>query len=81
MESYMSHLQEQSFVTNLQAVNCASLQCVKISSNVYSLYYIKLKDFSPQGSILPKIPTAASAQIGLWISKLMLALLATSNIL
>lgn len=50
----MSHLQEQSFITNLQAVNCASLHGMKlqnanISSNVHNLCRLKLKDFSPQG--------------------------------
>ena len=54
MESYRSRLQEQSFINNLQAANCASLPVMKlqsanISSSMYNLYHIKLKDFSPQG--------------------------------
>lgn len=54
MESYVSHLQKQSFVTNLQAVDCATsmgakLRKLNISTNVYSLCRITLKDFSVQG--------------------------------
>ncbi|CDP16478.1 unnamed protein product [Coffea canephora] len=71
MESYMSRLQEQSFINNLQAENCASLPVMKlqganISSSMYNLYHIKLKDFSPQvyhlyspesGCLLPSLPS------------------------
>lgn len=54
MDSYLSQLQEQSFVTNLQALNCAAslglkLQRANISSNIYKLCQINLKDFSLQG--------------------------------
>lgn len=54
METYMSHLQEQSFITNMQALNCAAslgikLQKANVSSNIYSLCHINLKDFSVQG--------------------------------
>lgn len=54
MESYVSQLQEQSFITNVQALNCAAslglnLQKANVSNNVYSLCHINLKDFSLQG--------------------------------
>lgn len=54
MESYVSHLQEQSFITNLQALNCAAslgmkLQKANVSQNIYDLCHINLKDFSLQG--------------------------------
>jgi hypothetical protein len=54
MESYVSHLQKQSLVTNLQALNCATtlgmkLQRSNITKDVYSLCHITLKDFSLQG--------------------------------
>ena len=54
MESYVSKLQQQSFLTNLQALNCAAslgmrLQKANISYNVYNLCHINLKDFSLQG--------------------------------
>ncbi|CAL5411957.1 unnamed protein product [Camellia sinensis] len=53
MESYVSHLQKQSFITNLQALNCAAslgmkLQKANITENVYYLCRISLKDFSLQ---------------------------------
>ncbi|KAL2467141.1 putative GPI-anchored protein [Abeliophyllum distichum] len=68
VESYVSHLQRQSFVTNLQALNCAALLGVKlrkanITKNVYSLCHISLKDFSLQvgtqerGCLLPSLPS------------------------
>ncbi|KAL3502777.1 hypothetical protein ACH5RR_037226 [Cinchona calisaya] len=64
MESYMSHLQEQSFITNLQALNCAGLlglklQSANISQNVYNQCHINLQDFSPQesGCLLPSLPS------------------------
>lgn len=55
MESYVSHLQKQSFLTNLQALNCAAslgkkLQKENITNNVYNLCHISLQDFSLQGS-------------------------------
>lgn len=54
MESYVSHLQKQSFITNLQALGCAEtlamkLKKSKIVDDVYSLCHISLKDFSLQG--------------------------------
>uniref|UniRef100_A0A1D1YFV6 Putative GPI-anchored protein At1g61900 n=1 Tax=Anthurium amnicola TaxID=1678845 RepID=A0A1D1YFV6_9ARAE len=53
VENYVSHLQKQSFITNLQALDCAAqfglqLQQMNISTNVYSLCHITLKDFSLQ---------------------------------
>ncbi|XP_048327228.2 uncharacterized GPI-anchored protein At1g61900 isoform X1 [Ziziphus jujuba] len=71
METYMSHLQEQSFITNMQALNCAAslgikLQKANVSSNIYSLCHINLKDFSVQvgsqeyGCLLPSLPSDAT---------------------
>ncbi|XP_022845546.1 uncharacterized GPI-anchored protein At1g61900-like isoform X1 [Olea europaea var. sylvestris] len=68
MDSYLSQLQEQSFVTNLQALNCAAslglkLQRANISSNIYKLCQINLKDFSLQvdskvsGCLFPSLPS------------------------
>ncbi|KAL7088687.1 hypothetical protein ACP275_13G143100 [Erythranthe tilingii] len=68
LESYVSHLQRQSFVTNLQALNCAALLGVKlrranITENVYSQCRVSLKDFSLQvgaqesGCLLPSLPS------------------------
>lgn len=59
IESYVSHLQRQSFVTNLQALDCAAslgikLQKVNVSKNIYKLCHISLKDFSVQGKLLFK---------------------------
>ncbi|KAL5978578.1 hypothetical protein ACLOJK_029695 [Asimina triloba] len=56
MENYIAHLQKQSFITNLQALDCAAslglqLQAVNISKNLYSLCHIGLKDFSLQGEM------------------------------
>ncbi|KAG6778549.1 hypothetical protein POTOM_014886 [Populus tomentosa] len=53
MESYVSHLQKQSLITNLQALDCATtlgmkLQKSNITKDVYSLCHITLKDFSLQ---------------------------------
>ncbi|PKA48665.1 putative GPI-anchored protein [Apostasia shenzhenica] len=53
MNSYITHLQKQSFITNLQAVGCAAylglqLQKVNVSKNVYRFCQITLKDFSLQ---------------------------------
>ncbi|KAK7263527.1 hypothetical protein RJT34_31118 [Clitoria ternatea] len=65
-KSYVSYLQEQSFVTNLQALRCAAslghkLQKVNVSKNVYNLCHISLKDFSLQvsGCLLPSLPSDA----------------------
>ncbi|KAK2974819.1 hypothetical protein RJ640_005603 [Escallonia rubra] len=57
MESYVSHLQKQSFITNLQALDCAAslgmkLQKANVTKNVYNLCRISLKDFSLQGERL-----------------------------
>ncbi|GER52952.1 protein kinase superfamily protein [Striga asiatica] len=54
VDSYVTHLQRQSFVTNLQALNCAASLGVKlrranITENVYTQCRISLKDFSLQG--------------------------------
>lgn len=54
MESYVSHLQKQSFITNLQALDCAAslgmkLRRLNITTDVYGLCHIGLKDFSLQG--------------------------------
>ncbi|KAG4390461.1 hypothetical protein GLYMA_06G305300v4 [Glycine max] len=53
IKSYVSYLQEQSFLTNLQALKCATslgkkLQEANVSKNVYYLCRISLKDFSLQ---------------------------------
>lgn len=72
MESYVSHLQKQSFLTNLQALNCAAslgkkLQKENITNNVYNLCHISLQDFSLQangmqesGCLLPSLPSDAT---------------------
>ncbi|KAM3745040.1 hypothetical protein ACB098_06G096200 [Castanea mollissima] len=67
MESYVSQLQQQSFLTNLQALNCAAslgmrLQKANISYDVYNLCHINLKDFSLQesGCLLPSSPSDAA---------------------
>ncbi|XP_023770466.1 uncharacterized GPI-anchored protein At1g61900 isoform X1 [Lactuca sativa] len=67
MEKYMTYLQNQSFITNLQALNCAhslaeSLQKLNVSNNIYNICHIKLKDFSLQvgsqgsGCLFPSLP-------------------------
>ncbi|XP_022724606.1 uncharacterized GPI-anchored protein At1g61900-like isoform X4 [Durio zibethinus] len=67
MDSYVSHLQKQTLVTNLQALDCATslglkLQKYNITKDVYSLCHISLKDFSLQGSgcLLPSLPSDAT---------------------
>ncbi|KAL6880372.1 hypothetical protein ACP4OV_011937 [Aristida adscensionis] len=71
MASYVAHLQKQSFITNLQALNCASflgekLQKMNVSTDIYSSCQITLKDFSLQvgsqesGCLLPSMPSDAS---------------------
>ncbi|KAL4585440.1 hypothetical protein LXL04_010061 [Taraxacum kok-saghyz] len=72
MENYVSHLQKQSFLTNLQALNCASslgkkLQKENLTNNVYNLCHISLQDFSLQangmqesGCLLPSLPSDAT---------------------
>ncbi|WJX27144.1 hypothetical protein P8452_15996 [Trifolium repens] len=70
MESYVSHVQKQTFVTNLQALGCAETLAMKlkksnVTDDVYSLCRITLKDFSPQvaiqesGCLLPSLPSDA----------------------
>ncbi|XP_020273890.1 uncharacterized GPI-anchored protein At1g61900-like isoform X2 [Asparagus officinalis] len=53
MSKYVSHLQKQSFITNLQALDCAAklghqLQKMNVSTNIYTSCHITLKDFSLQ---------------------------------
>ncbi|XP_059436989.1 uncharacterized GPI-anchored protein At1g61900-like, partial [Corylus avellana] len=71
MESYVSHLQKQSFITNLQALDCATslgikLRKLNITENVYTLCHVSLKDFSLQvgnqeaGCLLPSMPSDAT---------------------
>ncbi|BAT73788.1 hypothetical protein VIGAN_01132400 [Vigna angularis var. angularis] len=50
MESYVSHLQKQSLIMNLQALDCAKtlamkLKRSKITADIYGLCHITLKDF------------------------------------
>ncbi|KAL4555577.1 hypothetical protein LXL04_038200 [Taraxacum kok-saghyz] len=67
MDDYLTHLQDQTFVTNLQAFNCAhslaqNLQKLNVSNNIYNICNIKLKDFSLQvgsqgsGCLFPSLP-------------------------
>nr|XP_028959144.1 uncharacterized GPI-anchored protein At1g61900-like [Malus domestica] len=71
MESYVAHLQKQSLITNLQALDCAAslgmkLRKSNIIEDVYSLCRISLKDFSLQvgnqvsGCLLPSLPSDAT---------------------
>ncbi|XP_027774516.1 uncharacterized GPI-anchored protein At1g61900-like isoform X2 [Solanum pennellii] len=68
LNSYLSRLQQQSFVTNLQALNCATLlgkklQEANITSNIFDICHVNLKDFSLQvdekesGCLFPSLPT------------------------
>ncbi|XP_024024108.1 uncharacterized GPI-anchored protein At1g61900 [Morus notabilis] len=68
MGSYVSKLQEQSFITNVQALHCATslgteLQKANVSNNVYNLCHVNIKDFSLQvgsqesGCLLPSLPS------------------------
>ncbi|XP_049353220.1 uncharacterized GPI-anchored protein At1g61900-like [Solanum verrucosum] len=68
LNSYLSRLQQQSFITNLQALTCATLlgkklQEANITSNIFDLCHVNLKDFSLQvdekesGCLLPSLPT------------------------
>ncbi|KAJ0254690.1 putative GPI-anchored protein [Hirschfeldia incana] len=70
MESYVSHLQKQALITNLQALDCATslgtkLQKLNITKNVFNVCQISLKDFSLQvgsqesGCLLPSLPSDA----------------------
>ncbi|GLT52624.1 hypothetical protein SLA2020_259550 [Shorea laevis] len=71
MDSYVSHLQKQTLITNLQALDCATslgikLQKSNITRNVYNLCHLSLKDFSLQvgnevsGCLLPSLPSDAT---------------------
>ncbi|KAE9594675.1 hypothetical protein Lalb_Chr18g0056311 [Lupinus albus] len=71
MEGYVSHLQKQSFITNLQALDCADTLAMKlkrsnITEDIYGLCHISLKDFSLQvgnqaaGCLLPSLPSDAT---------------------
>lgn len=71
MDRYVSHLQKQSLITNLQALDCAAslgmkLQKANITRNIYNLCRITLKDFSLQavgqesGCLLPSLPSDAT---------------------
>ncbi|KAJ6807321.1 putative GPI-anchored protein-like isoform X1 [Iris pallida] len=71
MSNYVSHLQKQSFITNLQALDCASLlgselEKMNVTTNIYSFCHITLKDFSLQvgsqesGCLLPSLPSDAT---------------------
>ncbi|KAI4295886.1 hypothetical protein L6164_035884 [Bauhinia variegata] len=71
MESYLSHLQKQSFITNLQALDCTETLAMKlkelnVTEDVYTLCHISLKDFSLQvgnqgaGCLLPSLPSDAT---------------------
>ncbi|KAF3788241.1 putative GPI-anchored protein [Nymphaea thermarum] len=67
LANYISHLQKQSFITNLQALNCAALlgmqlQKANVTNNIYDLCHITLKDFSLQesGCLLPSLPSDAA---------------------
>ncbi|XP_057429906.1 uncharacterized GPI-anchored protein At1g61900 isoform X2 [Lotus japonicus] len=79
MESYVSHLQKQSFITNLQALDCAETLAMKlkksnITEDVYSLCHVSLKDFSLQvgnqeaGCLLPSLPSDATFDMNSGIS-------------
>uniref|UniRef100_A0A0D9XLV3 Uncharacterized protein n=1 Tax=Leersia perrieri TaxID=77586 RepID=A0A0D9XLV3_9ORYZ len=62
LHSYIATRQKQIFVTNLQAINCATmfgsmLQKAGVSNNIYELCDIDLKDFSLQGCLLRSLPT------------------------
>ncbi|KAF5746067.1 hypothetical protein HS088_TW06G00232 [Tripterygium wilfordii] len=67
MEFYMTYLQEQTLLTDLQSVNCAislgkKLRKANVTQNVYSLCNIKLMDFTAQGysgCLLPRVPVDA----------------------
>lgn len=67
LHSYIATRQKQIFVTNLQAINCATmfgsmLQKAGVSNDIYELCDIDLKDFSlqafgQQGCLLRSLPT------------------------
>ncbi|KAF6995092.1 hypothetical protein CFC21_011656 [Triticum aestivum] len=67
LQSYIATRQKQIFVTNLQAINCATmfgsmLQKAGVGNDIYGLCDIDLKDFSlqafgQQGCLLRSLPT------------------------
>ncbi|ONK75014.1 uncharacterized protein A4U43_C03F12410 [Asparagus officinalis] len=71
MSNYVSHLQKQSFITNLQALDCATqlglkLQKMNVTTDIFNFCHITLKDFSLQvgsqesGCLLPSLPSDAT---------------------
>ncbi|XP_054776985.1 uncharacterized GPI-anchored protein At1g61900-like isoform X3 [Prosopis cineraria] len=67
MEVYVSHLQRQSFITNLQALDCAEalamkLQKSNITKDVYSLCHVSLKDFSLQDVEVNHVDVSVNTQ-------------------
>ncbi|VFQ88606.1 unnamed protein product [Cuscuta campestris] len=81
MWHYVSHLQRQNFITNLQAMECAGslgmkLQKAYVTQDVYKLCHITLKDFSAQvtpevsGCLLPSSPSDATLVPTMGISSL-----------
>ncbi|KAF7840631.1 putative GPI-anchored protein [Senna tora] len=70
MRRYLSHLQKQRLITNLQALNCAEtlamkLQKSNITKDVFSLCHVSLKDFSLQeaGCLLQSLPSDATLEM------------------
>jgi len=75
MEKYVRHLQNQSFTTNFQALNCAAalgmkLQRRNVTTNVYNLCHVSLKQFSVEGRLFwhhlnlgSLVPDSLSAEI------------------
>ena len=64
LDNYISGVQQQSLITNLQGLNCAAslgmmLQRRNITKNVYNLGHANLKDFSLQdaGFLLQSFPS------------------------
>ncbi len=57
LNSYLSDLQQQMLITNLQALHCVTylasvLQNMSVSADIYSLCQIELNAFSLQGKFL-----------------------------
>ncbi|KAK6784970.1 hypothetical protein RDI58_018425 [Solanum bulbocastanum] len=72
LNSYLSRLQQQSFITNLQALNCATLlgkklQEANITSNIFDLCHVNLKDFSLQGQFLCSIFSSCNYFLLYWL--------------
>ncbi|KAJ3674868.1 hypothetical protein LUZ60_005484 [Juncus effusus] len=68
LDAYVAVLAKQSFITNLQALDCAAILAVKlqgrnVTENVYGVCGVSLKDFSIQvgtqesGCLLPSMPS------------------------